>query len=204
MQRTDPFRWGVLILAAGASRRMGRSKLLLPWGSTTVLGHLLLQWRHAGADQIAVVHAPQSEELIRELERLQFPESNLIINPEPERGMFSSIQSAAAWTGWKPEFSHYVMTLGDQPHLADSTLRALLAFSAAHQDAICQPAYGGRPRHPVVLPRRSFLELADSDAQDLKMFLNGHSSIRLTVEIADPGLDLDIDTPEDYERLRPV
>ena len=46
---------GVVILGAGASSRMGRPKLLLPWRDTTVIGAILRQWRELGAAQIAVV-----------------------------------------------------------------------------------------------------------------------------------------------------
>ncbi len=49
---------GVVILGAGASSRMGRPKLLLPWGATTIVGHLLEQWQTLGAAQIAVVRRP--------------------------------------------------------------------------------------------------------------------------------------------------
>ena len=48
---------GVVVLAAGASSRMGRPKLLLPWGDTTVIGHLIANWQTVGARQITVVVA---------------------------------------------------------------------------------------------------------------------------------------------------
>ena len=65
---------GVIILGAGASSRMGRPKLLLPWGDTTVIGHLIRQWRELGAAQIAVVHRPgRLRKLDAELDRLDFP-----------------------------------------------------------------------------------------------------------------------------------
>ena len=50
--------FGVVILGAGASTRMGRPKLLLPWGDTSIIGHLLGQWRGLGARPIAVVCRP--------------------------------------------------------------------------------------------------------------------------------------------------
>src|SRR5438874_1514761 len=48
MKRLTPIAAGVIILAAGRSRRMGRPKMLLPWGNTTVLGHLVAQWQALG------------------------------------------------------------------------------------------------------------------------------------------------------------
>src|SRR5208283_4064841 len=83
--KTVPF--GVVILGAGASSRMGQPKLLLPWRDTTVLGAILRQWRELGAAQIAVVHRPNDAPLAAELGRLDFPAHDRIENPQPERGM---------------------------------------------------------------------------------------------------------------------
>src|SRR6185369_7472750 len=98
----DVLHFGVVILAAGASSRMGRPKLLLPWGGTSVIGHLLAQWRGLGAEQVSVVCAQANVALDQELNRLQFRPEDRIVNPIPECGMFSSIQCAASWKGWKP------------------------------------------------------------------------------------------------------
>ena len=107
---------GVVILGAGASSRMGRPKLLLPWKDTTVIGHILRQWRELGARQIAVVHRPDDAPLAAELDRLGVPAHDRIENPTPELGMFSSIVCAANWSGWRTEISSWAIALGDQPH----------------------------------------------------------------------------------------
>src|SRR6185436_15405274 len=99
---------GVVILAAGRSARMGRPKMLLPWGVTSVLGHLIEQWRRLGAEQIGIVCAANSG-LENELERLGISTEARIINPEPERGMFSSLQCAANWPGWKGGLTHWAI-----------------------------------------------------------------------------------------------
>src|SRR5260370_30859135 len=96
---------GTVILAAGRSRRMGQPKLLLPWGPTSVLGHLLEQWQSLGAKQIAVVVGATDRVLERELDRLNFANKNRIVNEAPERGMFSSIQCAALWPGWDAQLT---------------------------------------------------------------------------------------------------
>src|SRR5437016_1251765 len=108
---------GSVILAAGRSARMGRPKLLLPWGKTSVLGHLFEQWQRLGTYQIAIVCAAGDSIIQAELDRLKFPAENRIINEAPQRGMFSSIQCAARWRGWKSELTHWAIALGDQPHV---------------------------------------------------------------------------------------
>jgi molybdenum cofactor cytidylyltransferase len=192
----------VVILAAGASSRMGRPKLLLPWGDTSVLGHLIHQWRRLNARQIALVCASGDERMNRELDRLGVAASDRIINPSPERGMFSSIQCAARWDGWQRGLTHWAIVLGDQPHLQAVTLLALIGFAVAHPGRVCQPGRHGRPRHPVLLPEAVLSRLKSSDAATLKQFLQQQNAA--VCDLDDPGLDFDLDTPADYERARRI
>jgi molybdenum cofactor cytidylyltransferase len=189
---------GVVILAAGGSTRMERPKLLLPWRKTTIIGHLLQQWQDLGALQIAVVCAGDDNSMPAELDRLGFPTTNRITNPEPARGMFSSVQCAAAWKGWRREITGWAIVLGDQPHVSRQTLRTLLEFQAHNPGKICQPAYAGRPKHPVILPRQYFDQLAQSPKSTLREFLQSYPAALASVALADPGLALDLDTPADY------
>lgn len=182
---------------------MGRPKLLLRWGPTTVLGHLIHQWADAGAAQVALVRAAEDEALDQERLRAR-TSTHAIINPAPERGMFSSIRCAAQWSGWKPALTHWVIALGDQPHLQPATLKCLIATVYSEPGAVWQPARDGRPRHPVVLPKIVFERVRTSTASDLREFLNSASEARRTIEMNDQGLDLDIDTPEDYERAKRI
>ncbi len=189
---------GTVILAAGRSTRMGRPKLLLPWGPTSVLGHLLVQWQGLGAAQIAVVLGTGDVGMERELNRLGVASENRIVNEAPERGMFSSIQCAARWSGWSQALTHWAIVLGDQPHLRAATLLSLVRFAAAWSESVCQPARNGRLRHPVVMPRKVFGQLREAKAADLREFLASQEVAGC--ESDDPGLELDIDRPEDYRR----
>lgn len=178
---------------------MGRPKLLLPWGGSTVLAHLIAQWRSAGAAQIAVVCAEENAALLAELERLGVRRERRIVNPDASRGMFSSIQCAAAWRDGSAKVQHIAMVLGDQPHLSMKTLRLIVEFAAKNPGKICQPARAGRRRHPVLIPFALLPTLAASKAGTLKDFLAAHGDGLALLEIDDPGLDFDIDTPRDYE-----
>jgi molybdenum cofactor cytidylyltransferase len=192
---------GVVILGAGSSARMGRPKLLLPWGKTSVVGHLLVQWRALQACQIALVCRRADQPLAAELLRLGFLPRDCIVNPDPARGMFSSIVCAANWKGWQAGLTAWVIALGDQPHLRLATLRALLAFHRRHPGAVCQPALEGRRRHPVVLPRAVFLKLRRSRAHTFEEFLRQTAAPRKACPIDDAGLNLDLDFPGDYAKL---
>lgn len=196
----QPIVLGVVILGAGASARMGRPKLLLPWGATSVLGHLIHQWRTLRAEQIAVVCADSHEAIHAELNRLGFPKQDRVTNPAPESGMFSSIQCAARWPGWKAGLTHWTIVLGDQPHLQTKTLRALIDFGSTQPQRVCQPNRNGRARHPVLLPRSIFQELCQATEENLKQFLQNRTARRALCGMDDAGLDFDIDEPADYER----
>jgi molybdenum cofactor cytidylyltransferase len=202
MSEPRAFSFGVVILAAGKSSRMGRPKLLLPWGKTTVLGQLLGEWQRLGAAQIAVVCQPDDRGMQEELDRLDFPVEGRILNPEPGRGMFSSVRCAARWEGWKPGLTFWAVVLGDQPHLRSETLDGLIEFAKRHPGKICQPGRGGHGRHPVLLPEEVFKQLAGAMHEMLKEFLAAHSAFVELAEMDDPGLDLDTDTPEDFEKAR--
>jgi molybdenum cofactor cytidylyltransferase len=198
-------RLGVVLLAAGASSRMGRPKLLLPWGQTSVLGHHLSLWqRLAPGGQLAVVTPPGESAVVGELQRPGLPLSHRIENPTPESGMFGSIRCAARWGGWQPDLTHHAIVLGDQPAVCESTLRALLDFAAGRPAHICQPARSGRPRHPVIFPAEDFRALAHTCAATLKDYLEASGGGVALLASDDPGLDLDLDTPEDYERARAI
>ncbi|SRR5581483_893382 len=199
---SDKISLGVVILGAGASSRMGKPKLLLPWKETTIVGHLISQWQQLGATQITIVVRPNDTALLEELKRLNFPRQNCIENFQPERGMFSSIVCAANWNGWNAEISHFAIALGDQPHLEMKTLQTLLKFVTQHPTSICQPVCDGKTGHPVILPRDIFCELQRTRAETLKDFLKPFSSRSVQCVIKDLGVTLDLDTPEDYKRVR--
>lgn len=193
--------FGVVILAAGASARMGEPKLLLPWQGTSVIGSIIRQWQELGASQVAVVHRPNDAPLAAELERLNFPAQNRIENPLPDRGMFSSIVCAANWNGWNEKIESYVLALGDQPHLRSDTLRALLEFHFRHANTICQPFFGDHERHPAILPGWAFKDLKTCQGETLKDFLKLNSGSAVQYPMDDAGLALDMDTPGDYKLL---
>jgi molybdenum cofactor cytidylyltransferase len=198
-----PVAFGVVILAAGASTRMGARKLLLPWGEKTILTHLLDQWRSTGAAQIAPVIDPSDQPLRKALAHAGFSPSDWIENRSPQLGMFSSLQEASRWTGWLSTLTHWIISLGDQPHIQTSTLRLLLDAARKNPTHICQPALNGHTAHPIILPASNFRELAQNNVPDLRTYIRSREALRLRVAVEDTGVSGDLDTPEDYARWKP-
>ncbi|HZM10414.1 MAG TPA: NTP transferase domain-containing protein, partial [Candidatus Limnocylindrales bacterium] len=106
----------------------------------------------------------------------------------------------AQWLGWQAALTHWTIVLGDQPHLRPQTLGQVLDFSASHPTKVCQPARRGHGRHPVLLPRTVFRRLTRTKAATLKEFLVGRSQEAALCEVDDPGMEVDIDRPEDYAK----
>src|SRR2546430_16245310 len=81
------FNFGVVILGAGASSRMGKPKLLLPWGKTSGLGHLIAQWQALNANQIAVVHAAGVQAIPAALDHREFLVANPLADLQADAGL---------------------------------------------------------------------------------------------------------------------
>lgn len=189
----------VAILAAGESRRMGQPKLCLPWEETTILGHILRQWREAGAVDFLVVHAPGAETPVAlELDRLGIPSEQRTATLAPERGMMGSVITAARRACESPALTHLIIALGDQPHLHVETLRAVLKACESNQDKIVRAVFHGKPGHPLALPASLLAKLSATSSETLRDFigLSSHDICDLTCH--DSGVLLDLDTPDDY------
>jgi CTP:molybdopterin cytidylyltransferase MocA len=117
--------------------------------------------------------------------------------------MFSSLQEASRWTGWLPTLTHWIISLGDQPHIEISTLRLLLNAARKNPTRICQPALNGRTAHPIIFPASKFRDLAQNDVPDLRTYIRRQEPFRLRVPVEDAGVSGDLDTPEDYRRWKP-
>lgn len=188
-----------LILAAGMSRRMGEPKLALPWGGTTVLGHVLDTYRHAGADPLFVVTGG-NEDAVRKAagKRAVW----FLHNPEYRSGeMLSSIQVglqsllAGVWTAC-------LLAPADLPALQAATIASLLA-GYRDDGSLLVPSYRRRRGHPVLIGRRYWMEiLALTPEQSLRVFFDKHADDLSYLNVDDPGIRADMDTPEDYQLLQ--
>lgn len=195
----NSFHLGVIILGGGASSRMGKPKLLLPWGDTSILGHLLRLYENANTSQVAIVCSRGDTNIISELNRLEWPENNRIFNPEVTPEMFSSVLCGFQWGGWQANVSHLAVALGDQPLIRKKTIVDLVAHARQNPKNICQPLYEKRRRHPVIIPRCIAEKVTVESHSNLREVLNDFKEDISTLPCDDPGLVIDIDTPTDYE-----
>jgi len=188
-----------IIPAAGRSSRMGRPKLLLPLGDTTLIGRLIDSLRSGGVGRIVLVIAPGAGEL-----RLWARERELEIatNPNPERGMLSTILSGVEHLEATPMpcDGPLLISPADVPGISPQSIQRLLAAHPAAAKLIV-PTYRGKRGHPLLLAPELISELPHLDPEvGLKQIRDHHDVLEIAVD--DPGILSDIDTPEDYERFR--
>lgn len=188
-----------LVPAAGASRRMGRPKLLLPYAGGTVLGATVAALRAGGCDRVLLVTAPGDAPLAR------FAGTSgclLAVNPTPERGMLSTLWAglAALGAGGSP----LLVAPGDLPRLAPATVAAVVA-ALDDGAALAWPRCAGRNGHPLGIAARLVGEIATLDpAVGLRQLRDRHAATSRTVDVDDRGCVDDVDTPEDYAALAPA
>jgi len=177
---------------------MGQPKLVLPWRSTTILGQILETCLSVGMAQIAVVCAPPPHAVSTELDRLRIPAAHRIVNPQPAAGMFSSIQCAARWPNWEAGLTHFMILLGDQPQISRDTLLSLMRHAENNPGKLIQPAIGGKAKHPILLPTARFIQLGSTPHLTLRDFLLNRGPDRSFLEVNDPSVAVDLDSPADY------
>ena len=184
-----------LVLAAGGSSRLGRPKQLLPFGSGTLLGHVLDVARGCAFDQTLCVIGGGGGRAA--LDAVGFEGVDVIENPAFGEGCSSSI--AAALGAVSPVCDVLVLMLGDQPGVTAASVAALLGGRGDAPLAVCH--YDDGRGHPFAFGRGVFGDLAalHGDKGIWKLLDRAGSSV---VDVPVPGcVPLDVDTWDDYERV---
>lgn len=186
----------LLLLAAGASTRMGQPKQLLPWQGHTLLRHAAETAVASGCAPIILVTGALHEELLAEIAGLPI---RAVRNERWESGMASSIQAGLAAVASAQPRAVLIM-LTDQPLVTPGLLRLLMARQRQAQAPAVAAAYGDTLGVPAIFDQLMFLQLRQlCGAQGAGRLL---ASLGAAVERVDfPGGLLDIDTPEQYIAL---
>ena len=187
-----------IILAAGASSRMGRPKALLRDGDRTFAARIIETLESGGITRAAIVLRPGVT--IPDLShgrRSGFV--TVVINSEPDAGQLSSLLVGLNEID-RPGVDAALVTLVDIPLLTAATVRALVQRAAEPGAAILRATYHGRHGHPVIFRRETFAALRAADpAVGAKAVFAGLAVE--DVEVEDAGIVEDIDTPADYTRV---
>ena len=185
-----------LVLAAGASERMGRPKLLLPFGDTTILRATIAVVAETSVEDIVVVTGADAEAVEASIAGVSVSVER---NPDYRRGNMSSLLVGVAAS---PHADAFVQVPGDVPLLPPSTIDAMVQRWSDHQPWAAVTQYQDRIGHPFLLSRAAVDETSSIEGSKVLW--------RILVESTDPRVDhvpssfsapLDVNTPEDYAAL---
>jgi molybdenum cofactor cytidylyltransferase len=193
-----------VIPAAGKSTRMGRPKLALPLGGRTVLERVLDALRAGGVEQTLVVLGPHVADLAP-LARSAGAHVLLLDHETPD--MRTTVEEGLRWLEDrlqpKPD-DDWLLVPADHPALVPAVIAQLRETRARHpQHSILIPTWQGRRGHPTLIAWRHVAGVrAHPPGQGLNTYLRRHADETLEVPVEYAEVLEDLDTPEDFERMR--
>ena len=189
-------RLAAVVLAAGKSSRMGENKLLLEVAGRTVLDRLLDTLDDPAVDEAFVVLGHRPEELAPIVGAHR---AEAVMNPNYEDGMTSSFKSGLGRVTSDGVF----LILGDQLGLRNELLSLMADRMENDADAlIVSPVHEGKKGHPVLFRRALFAEILGLGPDEtMRDVVQRHENAHALVE-GDIWCTLDMDTPEEFERIR--
>jgi molybdenum cofactor cytidylyltransferase len=186
-----------ILLAAGESRRMGSPKALLLYQGQTFIERICTAFLTAGVDELIVVLGARAAELRQALPL--HPSLRTVENPRYFQGQLSSLMTGIG--ALSPASEAAVVNLVDHPLVTAETIKALIASFRAAPLPLLIAAYQGRRGHPVLFSSQVYGEiLAAPLDQGAKVVVRKDPSRVRELQLDDPGILADIDTPQDYAR----
>ena len=191
---------GAVILAAGASNRMGEPKQLLRLGGKTLLEQVLDSARSAAVDEIVVVLGAAAENIRQQVD---LSKTKVVINSSYQQGMGTSLGAGLA--ALDPAINAVLILLGDQPFVRPATLDRICEEYRRSHAQIVIPLYKGFRGNPVLLDRSVFPEvMALSGDVGCRAIFGDHLEGIVKLPVDDVGILLDIDSKADFEKLQSV
>ena len=187
-----------VILAAGGSTRFGRPKQLLDWGGVPFVARVADVALSSGLAPVIVVLGCQADAAGSALGTRPV---RVVMNWRWKEGLSTSVKTGLA--ALPPTTEAAIFLQCDQPLITVDLLRTLAARFGESGAPIVHPVHAGQRSTPVLFARQLFPELATvSGDEGGRRLIDSHSKDVSTVEVADPDILTDVDTPVDYERLR--
>lgn len=187
---TEARRAVAVVPAAGAGRRFGGQKLLADVGGEPMIARTVRSLLDAGVAMVAVVVAPDSELPAggSAPAALDDPRVRIVVNPDPSRGMLSSIQAGLDLVDGEP-----VLVLpGDMPFVRPETIAAVVD-EARTRGTLVSPRFDGRRGHPIALTSVAAKAVERTAAGDLSTALEPFKADRFELDVDDPGIHRDVD-----------
>ncbi len=196
-------RTAVMILAAGGSARLGRPKQLLEWNHTSLVGHAIATASASVANQVFLILGSEAAQVRNHLPD-QYSEMEIIVNPNWQSGIGSSIAAGMQYLLKQKKLPHAVLImLCDQPLIDADHLNRLIHGLCAGNKRIAATAYRKGIGVPAVFLEAYFPRLASLEGEHgARDLLRQYSEDSLVINAGTKIMD--IDTDEDYDRLREI
>jgi len=190
-----------IVLAAGKSSRMGRSKAALALSNgDTFITRIVRAFKDASVEDVVVVVGHDAKAVVDAFAAGDL-EARFVENPDYEQGQLSSLLAGLRVVD-RPGVVATLVTLVDVPLVGSETIRAVVDRYRATHARIVRPVRGAAHGHPVLIDRSLFDALRRADpAEGAKGVIRANVSTAGDVAVDDDGAFADADTPEDYERL---
>lgn len=189
---------GILILAAGSASRMQQPKMLLPYGKGTILSHLLEETKAVQPQAICLVTGYYHAAM---MPLLQTEPVTVVYNERWKEGMASSIKTGlSALRKQQPLLDSVMILVSDQPFISRALLQEMIQTQETSGKGIVAAYYNGIKGTPVLFNKKYFHHLQELQGdKGAKSILQPEAGDTATVDF--PEGEMDIDTPEDYERF---
>jgi molybdenum cofactor cytidylyltransferase len=185
-----------VVLAAGESARMGQPKALLTVGPETFLQRAVRTLQVAGCSRVYVVAGPDAAWADTAVAALDI---ELVVNPVPGSEQIDSLRLVLERL--PGDVSAVVVLPVDLPLVAADTVRLLIETYRGAPAPLVLPFHGDVAGHPVVLGRALFAEILETELDEgIRSLILSHARELREVKVFDPGILIDIDTPDDYRR----
>ncbi len=188
-----------IILAAGSASRMGRTKQLLPFGNTTLLGQVIQNARQSALHELIVVLGYCADEIEQAID---FYGAKIVRNPVYQKGQSSSLIKGLEAVS--PICDAALFLLGDQPLITAAIINKIIHAFKNSQASVTIPYCKGIRGNPVIITRSLFHRLKALTGDTGPRVLFGEfKDVILKVPISDEAILMDVDTIDDYENLLP-
>lgn len=187
-----------VILAAGTSSRMGTPKQLLPYKETTILGEVLKNARQSALDPLILVLGFMAEEIRSQID---FDAATIVIADAYALGQSASLKAGLSVV--PKDCAGALFLLGDQPLISTGLIDTLVAVYRQSGSNLLIPTWRGKRGTPVLIGRPLFAHLnALTGDTGARVLFNKFADQIMEIELGQESVRIDIDTPEDYEKLR--
>jgi molybdenum cofactor cytidylyltransferase len=185
-----------MILAAGESKRMGKPKLLLPFGEKTIIETIVETVVSSKVEKTLIIFGSEREKIEEKIKNYPV---KIVYNRDFRSGMLSSVQ--CGFQSLPEETRAVLVVLGDQPKISATVINKLVDAYKSSGKGIVLPVYNKERGHPVLIDVKYREEVENLNPEvGLRGTVYNHPEDILEVEVETPSIFQDIDDESDYKR----